>query len=82
MIKLYKKGFTLFCSAMITLSCTDLDQPLPAGVEDPETVKSEYGALSVYRGVMASFSRAYAQYIINTALFTDIPLKDSADMLV
>ncbi len=62
------------------LGCSDLDQDLPAGVENPKVVDSEFGAVSLYRGVMAMFSRRYPSYVVSTGLFTD-ELHDAGQVL-
>lgn len=51
--------------------CSDLDQNIPAGIEDPKIVESEFGAIALARGVMATFSNAYVNYIAVTGVFTD-----------
>lgn len=68
----YCKNITLAIGvASFAAGCSDINQDIPAGVEDPRVVESELGALALARGAMATFARAYESYISASALFTD-----------
>ncbi len=81
MNKSYRRTVLSCLIVLGSMGCSDLDQNLPAGVENPKVVDSEFGAVSLYRGVMASFSRKYSEYILYTAQFTD-ELQDASQSLV
>lgn len=71
---MYNKSIiAIICCICLGLlpACTDIDQKLPVGIEDPKIIETEAGALSLARGAKDVFSNALHRYIVETAEFTD-----------
>ena len=55
------------CGAAL-VACSDLGSPLPAGTQDPATLRTEDGALALYRGVVLDFESG-ANSAVSQGLF-------------
>ncbi len=63
--------WTISVLVSVLTACQDLTPPLPAGIQSPESFRTEAGAAGMYRGALRVANTGFVKFVLASGLFTD-----------